>query len=67
MFMYSAYFSMKMLVTKLAQMDNFRLAKSNAMWPMAQMITGRASLASSGFEGDLKKTASYFRRSWHQV
>ena len=43
--MYSACFSMKMLLSKLAQMGNFCLAKSDAMWPMAQMATDSASLA----------------------
>ena len=36
---------MKMLMDNLAQMGNFCLAKSDAMWPMAQMATGSASLA----------------------
>ena len=45
--MYSACFSIKMLMAKLAQMGNFCLAKSGAMWPMAQMATGGASLAYS--------------------
>ena len=44
-FMYSASFSMKMLVAKLAQMGNFCLAKSDVMWPMAQMATGSVGLA----------------------
>ena len=36
---------MKMLVAKLAQMGNFCLAKSDAMWPMTQMATDSTSLA----------------------
>ena len=44
MLVYSACFSAKMQVAKLAQMGNFLLAKSGAMWPMAQMATGSASL-----------------------
>ena len=39
---------MKMLVAKLALMINFCLAKSDAMWPMAQMATESASLAPTG-------------------
>ena len=31
-------------MAKLAQMGNFCLAKSDAMWPMAQMATSSASL-----------------------
>ena len=46
MLMYSASLSKKMLVAKLAQMGNFCLAKSDAMWPMAHMATVGASLAS---------------------
>ena len=42
--MYSAYFSTKMLLVKLAEMGNFCLNKSDAVWPMAQMATGSASL-----------------------
>ena len=44
MLTYSAGFSTKMLMAKLAQMGNFCLAKSDAMWPMAQMATSSASL-----------------------
>ena len=46
--MYSTCFSMKMLLAKLAQMGNFCLAKSDAMWSIAQMTTGSASLANDG-------------------
>ena len=42
--MYSACFSTKMLVVKLAQMGYFCLAKSDAMWPMAQRATGSTRL-----------------------
>ena len=38
------FFSKNMLVVKLAQMGNFCFAKSDAMWPMAQMATGTATL-----------------------
>ena len=48
MHMYSTCFSMKMLLAKLAQKGNFCLAKSDAMWSMAQMTTGSASLANDG-------------------
>ena len=37
-----------MLLAKLAQNDNFCLAKSDAMWSMAQMNTGSGSLAKYG-------------------
>ena len=50
--MYSACFSTKMLVAKVAQMGNFCLAKSDAMWPMAQMAIGSASLG-LGIDYDL--------------
>ena len=43
--MYSTCFSTKMLLAKMAQKGNFGLAKSDAMWSMAQMTTGNASLA----------------------
>ena len=46
--MYSTCFSMKMLLAKLAQMGNFCLTKSGAMWSIAQMTTGSASLANDG-------------------
>ena len=46
--MYSTCFSMKMLLAKLAQKGNFCLEKSDAMWSMAQMTTGSASLANDG-------------------
>ena len=42
--MYSACFLTKMLVAKLAHMSNFCLAISDAMWPVAQMATGSASM-----------------------
>ena len=45
--MYSACFSTKMLVAKLAQMGNFCLAKSDAMWPMAQIATSSASVGTN--------------------
>ena len=41
-------FSMKMLLAKLAQKGNFCLANSDAVWSMAQMTTGSASLAYGG-------------------
>ena len=43
--MYSARFSTKMLVAKLAQMGNFCLAKLGVMWPVAQIATSSASHA----------------------
>ena len=43
--MYSVCFSTKMLEAKLFQMGNLCLAKSDAIWPMAQMATVSASLA----------------------
>ena len=46
--MHSTCFSMKMLLAKLAQKGNFCLAKSDAMWSMAQMNTGSTSLANDG-------------------
>ena len=49
MLMYSACFSMKMLVAKLAQMGNFCLAKSDVMWPLAEMATVSASLCNLYF------------------
>ena len=33
-----------MVMAKLSQMGNFSLAKSDVMWPMAQMATGNASI-----------------------
>ena len=42
--MYSTCFSTKMLLAKMAQKGNFGLAKYDAMWSMAQMTTGNASL-----------------------
>ena len=36
----------KMLVAKLAQMGNFCSSKSDAMWPMVQMVTASASQGS---------------------
>ena len=48
MHMYSTCFSMNMLMAKMAQKGNFCLAKSDTMWPMAQMTTGNASLANDG-------------------
>ena len=46
--MYSTCFSTKMLLAKLAQKSNSCLTKSDAMWSMAQMTTGSASLDNDG-------------------
>ena len=60
--MYSTCFSTKMLLAKLAQMGNFCLAKSDAMWSMAQMTTGSASLANDG-DDSVSDTTSFGRVS----
>ena len=39
---------MNMLLAKMAQKGNFCLAKSDAVWSMAQITTGNASLANDG-------------------
>ena len=41
MLMCSANVLVKMMVAELAQMSHFYLFKSDAMWPMAQMATGK--------------------------
>ena len=60
--MYSTCFSMKMRLAKLAQMGNFCLAKSDAMWSMAQMTTGSTSLANDG-DDSVSGTTSFGRVS----
>ena len=44
MLVYSACFSTKMVVAKLARMGKFCLAKSDAVWPVARMATSSTSL-----------------------